>query len=157
MDTGGDHKPPLGRRRRDLKLQELSEARTEPPRPSAFCIASRARTFHPLAAMAGRENRNCTRRLRTRMATLEDRGAGHAPHHRPLPLLATTAGRGRSQRRQAKPPLSAAPTHCSRSTPATTRTGSHRPLHPLLLTTTVSHRKTKKGGDSIAMEATSGP
>jgi hypothetical protein len=91
------------------------------------------------------------------MAALEDRGAGLAPRHRPPAPLATTAGQGRSRRRRAKPPLSAAPTRRSESTPTTTRSGSHLPLHPLFLTTTVGQRKTKKGGDYRAKEAASSP
>jgi hypothetical protein len=33
LDSGGGNRPPLGRRRREQKLQELPEAHTEPPRP----------------------------------------------------------------------------------------------------------------------------
>jgi hypothetical protein len=59
----------------------------------------RASRKHGPPLMAA-EGRNCTRSRRTRMAMLEEKGASHAPHHRPPALLATTAGPGRSRRRR---------------------------------------------------------
>jgi hypothetical protein len=85
MGSGGGNRPLLDRRRREQKLQELPEAHIEPPRPSADSIAPHARTLHPLAATAGREDRNNTRKLGEQMVALEDRGAGLAPRHRPRP------------------------------------------------------------------------